>query len=419
MKAVPSPVRSPIPGACGARPAPSPAASLAITLAIQVLASAAVIAPTAVAPVITAQMGLPAAAVGLYVALVYLGAMLASVLGSHLVTHHGAIRTSQYSLALCVVGLGLIATGSLWAAVLGAFVLGLGYGPITPASSQILARTTPAHRMGLVFSVKQTGVPLGGVIAGLVVPPLALAAGWSTALLALAAAGALCTWIAQALRASLDVDLSTAPGRSGFGALALPVRMVWTQPALRTLALCSLVFSCVQVCLTAYLVSWLTAQLLWTLVAAGVALSVAQTAGVVGRILWGAVADRGPGARRMLMALCVLMMATGAALPLLGPHSPRVVVLALLALYGGTAIGWNGVYLAAVARLAPPGQAGTATGGVLAFTYLGVVAGPPLFGVIAATGAGFGWAYALTALPLLPCLEGLRRTAFGGKRTGA
>ena len=69
MKAVSSPVRSPVPGACGARHAPSPAASLAITLAIQVLASAAVIAPTAVAPVITAQMGLPAAAVGLYVAL--------------------------------------------------------------------------------------------------------------------------------------------------------------------------------------------------------------------------------------------------------------------------------------------------------------------------------------------------------------
>jgi MFS family permease len=401
------------------RRTPSPAASLAITLAIQVLASAAVIAPTAVAPVITAQMGLPATAVGLYVALVYLGAMLASVLGSHLVTHHGAIRTSQYALALCVVGLGLIAVGELWAAVPGALVLGLGYGPITPASSQILARTTPAHRMGLVFSIKQTGVPLGGVIAGLVVPPLALAAGWPVALLLLAGMGVLCAWAAQALRASLDVDLSTAPGQSGFGTLAQPVRMVWAHPRLRTLALCSLVFSCVQVCLTAYLVSYLTAQLLWALVAAGVALSVAQTAGVVGRILWGAVADRGPGARRMLMALCALMMATGAALPLLDPHSPRLLVLALLALYGGTAIGWNGVYLAAVARLAPAGQAGAATGGVLAFTYLGVVVGPPLFGAVAATGAGFGWAYAATALPLLLCLAALSRTGAPAEKAGA
>ncbi|WP_417276298.1 hypothetical protein [Castellaniella sp.] len=44
----------------------------------------------------------------------------------------------------------------------GALLIGLGYGPITPA-----------HRMSFVFSIKQTGVPLGGVLAGLVVPGLA------------------------------------------------------------------------------------------------------------------------------------------------------------------------------------------------------------------------------------------------------
>ncbi|WP_232540159.1 MFS transporter [Azohydromonas aeria] len=405
MKAVPPAAR--VPGVPPAAPrAPSAFACLAATLAIQVLASAAVIAPTAVAPVIGAQMGLPAAAVGLYVALVYLGAMLASVLGSHFIARHGAIRTSQASLALCAAGLGLIATATLWAALPGAFILGLGYGPITPASSQILARTTPAHRMGLVFSLKQTGVPLGGVIAGLVVPPLSLAAGWPLALGLLAAASLLCAALAQPLRAALDADAggSQAGAGTGFGALARPVALVWADATLRRLALCSLVFSCVQVCVTAYLVSFLTAQLHWALVAAGVALSVTQTAGVAGRVLWGAVADRGPGARRMLLALCVLMIAAGAAMPLLRPDSPAALVLALLAIYGGTAIGWNGVYLAEVARLAPPGQAGVATGGVLAFTYLGVVAGPPLFGALASSGAGFGWAYAATGLPLLGCL---------------
>jgi hypothetical protein len=56
---------------------------------------------------------------------------------------------------------------------------------------------------------------------------------------------------------------------------------------------------------------------------------------------------------------------------------------------------------------------------VLAFTYLGVVVGPPLFGAVAATGAGFGWAYAATALPLLLCLAALSRTGAPAEKAGA
>lgn len=383
--------------------------SLAMTLAIQALASAALIAPTAVAPVITGEMALPATAVGLYIAIAYLGAMVASVVGSHLVLHRGAIRTSQYALGLCALGLGLIATGWTPAAVLGAFALGLGYGPITPASSQILARTTPAHRVGLVFSLKQTGVPLGGVIAGLAVPPLTLAIGWPVALLCIALATAACALMSQTLRASLDVDLSDTAHRPGLAALIQPVCIVWQEPRLRTLAMCSLAFSAVQVCLTAFLVSYLTTQLRWPLVAAGVALSVSQVAGVVGRVLWGWVADHGPGARSMLVMLCLSMIASGLAMPLLDPASPHALVLATAMIYGGTAIGWNGVYLAAVARLAPRGQAGVATGGTLAFTYFGVVVGPPLFGAIASGSSNYAMAFAATTVPLAACLVALLR----------
>ena len=55
----------------------------------------------------------------------------------------------------------------------------------------------------------------------------------------------------------------------------------------------------------------------------------------------------------------------------------------ILLVFGASAIGWNGVYLAEVARRAPEGMASVATGGTLAFTFLGVVIGPPLFGLLA------------------------------------
>ena len=53
-------------------------------------------------------------------------------------------------------------------------------------------------------------------------------------------------------------------------------------------------------------------------------------------------------------------------------------MLAARALFGATAIGWNGVQLAEVARLAPPGTAGEVTGATGFVTFAGVVIGPPL-----------------------------------------
>src|SRR5690606_15909389 len=105
-----------------------------------------------------------------------------------------AIRASQAGLLLCAAGVSLCTVESLFTMGLGALLIGLGYGPITPASSHLLARTTPAHRMSFVFSIKQTGVPLGGALAGIVVPNLAALAGWQWAFLAVALASALCAW---------------------------------------------------------------------------------------------------------------------------------------------------------------------------------------------------------------------------------
>jgi hypothetical protein len=102
----------------------------------------------------------------------------------------------------------------------------------------------------------------------------------------------------------------------------------------------------------------------------------------------------------MLLGLALGMTACGLLMPLLGPTSPAALVVALLCFYGATAVGWNGVYLATVARVAPAGQAGTATAGTLFFTFFGVVIGPPMFGAAGTALGALGPAFALLALPL-------------------
>lgn len=381
-------------------------APLAVTLAIQAVVSLAILAVPAMAPAIAAALDLPVALLGIYVAIAYAGAMAASLAAGPLVARWGAIRVSQASLAASAAGLAVCALGQPWSLAAGAVLLGLGYGPVTPASSHLLARTTPAHRMSLVFSVKQTGVPLGGVLAGALVPPLQAGAGWEVALLAVAAAALACALLAQPLQRAMDSGAGPQPAM-GKGHLVAPMRLVLAEPGLRLLAGCSFVFSIAQVSLTTFLVTYLSGSLAYGLVAAGALLSVAQLGGVLGRVLWGYVADRWLGARTMLSLLALCMAAAAVATALLQPGAGMLVPVVLF-LFGACAIGWNGVYLAQVAREAPAGKAGLATGGTLAITFLGVVVGPPLFAALAAGSQSYRVAFAALAVPLVASALALR-----------
>jgi predicted MFS family arabinose efflux permease len=376
---------------------------------VQSASSAAVIAPTVAAPRLLERLQLGHAAVGVFIALVYLAAMFSSPLGAHLVRRYGPIRASQLALMVSALGLLLVALPALPAApwpwltllaVPGALLVGLGYGPITPASSQMLARTTSLRHYALVFSIKQTGVPMGGVIAGLMVPPLVAWGDGAAAVLGTALLCVLGAISALPLGRSLDDQRDRSVPWPGPAQLMAPVRLVLGHTQLRAMALCSFVLSMSQVCLTSYFVSYLTGDLGWTLVAAGAALSASQVSGVAGRITWGVVSDRWLGPRRMLLGLAGLIVACCLTVPWLGRDSAATWVVALLCVFGATAVGWNGVYLATVARLVPHAQAASATAGTLFFTFFGVVIGPPLFGAAGAVIGGLGPAFALLVLPL-------------------
>jgi hypothetical protein len=83
------------------------------------------------------------------------------------------------------------------------------------------------------------------------------------------------------------------------------------------------------------------------------------------------------------------------------PAWPPWLLFVYASAFGATAVGWNGVYLAEVARLAPEGRASAATGGALFFTFLGVVITPPAFNAVLAAAGSYAIAYAAFAVPSL------------------
>lgn len=353
---------------------------LIATLAIQALATLMVLAPPVFAGLAAPDFGVSANHIGVFTAVVYAAAVLSTGMSGGPVRRYGAIRASQVALLIGAAGLALLASASIWLGLIGAVFIGVGYGPMTPASSHLLIRQTPPARRALVFSIKQTGVPLGGALAGLVVPPLAIPFGWRGAALAVAAVSALLAIVCEPLHKSLDDDVD--PKAAGGSHIVAAVNMVLGEPVLRRLALASLSYSAMQLCVSAFVVNFLTERAGMALVAAGIVMAVLQATGIVGRVLWGWTADRLLSARQALSLLGLTIGATGALLALVGPGWPFALVLAVAAALGAVALGWNGVFLAEVARLAPAGSAGMATGGALALTFVGALLGPPIFGAI-------------------------------------
>lgn len=355
--------------------------ALAATTALQIASAAAALTLPAIAPLVAAELGLASSLVGTYISLLYVGAAVAALAGGGLILRYGAIRISQVALLLAALGLSLGMWPAVAAVALGAVVLGLGYGPITPASSEILARTTPPERMGLVFSIKQTGVPAGTALAGMCVPPLAVWLGWRPAVAVMIVLCVAVLLAAQGVRKPLDAARDRS-ARVSIAGVWRALQLVARTPALRVMAAVSFVYAGMQMCVSAFVVAYLADGLGLPLVVAGLGLTAANLGGVVGRIAWGWVADRMGSPRAMLAVLGGLMSLGAIAAAAFSPAWPVAAILVVCTFLGATAIGWNGVYLAEVARAAPAGQAGVATGGCLFFTFVGVVASPFLFGVL-------------------------------------
>lgn len=372
---------------------------LIITLAIQAFAAMAAVTVPVFAPVAVADIGVSLSRLGIFIGVFYLGGMASSLASGDFVLRYGPIRVSQFCLIACGAGLAATASGSISIMVSGAMLIGFGYGAVTPASSHILAKTAPPHLMSLTFSIKQTGVPAGGAMAGALVPTLVLYTGWRGAALIVGGSCLLLALVSELSRADLDYDRESGrPMR--FKGILEPLKMVLSVSSLREQALASFFFASLQVCLSTYFVSFLAVGLKMPLVQAGLALTVALGAGVIGRIVWGGIADRLVAPRTMLGILGVVMSASAAATQAISLSWSYAAILGVATLFGATAVGWNGVYLAEVARLAPPGKAGTATGGTLFFTFFGGVISPPLFGLVAGADHRYALSYLLFSIPV-------------------
>lgn len=368
----------------------------------QALGTMATMTLPAVAPAASASLGIPSSLIGYQISILAAAMLFSLLFGGNLSTRWGACRVTQVGLALLTSGC-VIATGPHVAFFFAsAICLGLGYGLLTPASSHLLMRYTPADRRNVLFSLKQTGVPFGGIAASIVAPALATAFGWRWALVVDAVLLTVLIVVLQSRRAAWDDD------RTPDSPLVMnPLQgivTIWRDRALRYLSIAGACLVVPQIGLTTFTVVLFAEQMGYTLVSAGLVLTASQVAGVAGRVFWGWVADLTGNCYTTLSVLSVVMIAAALLCFTLTTAWPLPLACVLFFVFGSTASGWNGAFLAEIARVAPAHAVGRATGGSLFYVNVGKMLGPIAVANAYALSGSYSSAFGLLAVPAMVAL---------------
>jgi MFS family permease len=354
---------------------------VASMLAIQMMISLSVVSLSVMMPVVARDLAIDAKLIGVFTAITYGVAAVVALAAAAPIVRIGAVRVCQAALLMAAIGLAMNALSLVSATFVAVLFIGVAQGPINPSSAHILAQRVPREYFGMVFSIKQTGVPLGFALAGFVLPQLLHLVGWRGASLVAAAALAISAIAVEPLRLGLDV--AVVAGQPSHG-IWRSIRFVLTHAQLRVLGWSAFIYVIAQHTFTFYLVTYLYEHCGLTITQAGALLSVSQLFGTAVRLLSGGAGDRFP--RMQLLGWTGIGMAIGSvAIGLLTPTTPFWLIAVVVIGYGSVVISWNGTSQAEFAHLSPPGQAAPVAAVQTALAFLGAVFGPPLFALIAVT----------------------------------
>jgi len=258
---------------------------------------------------------------------------------------------------------------------------GVGYGTVTPAGTKavqswFLNEKNQATAMGL----KQTGVPLGGIIAAYLLPVLTLWTGnWRQSL---AISGILILSLSFVMYWYQENEQDDVPD-SSVKTLELNKKTITRKVVI--LSLFAMVMGAAQFAVIGYLTLYLHETIGLDSVNAARFLGISLIGGVIGRMEWAVVSDFlfKNKQEKVLILLSLLSAGSFFSLNLFDYFKPGTLVLAAVSLVLGIInIGWNAVFLNAVAKEGGSSKAGSVVGFSMTICYIGIITGPILFGHI-------------------------------------
>jgi predicted MFS family arabinose efflux permease len=323
---------------------------------------------------------------GLLITMFTLGGAASAPFIGRLADRVGGRRLLRIHFVLCLGGVlaAVAAQSYLWLMVSVA-VTGLASASANPATNRLIARNVPEVKRASSVGIKSIGQPLSVMAAGAFLPPAAAAWGWRASL----ALGAVLPVAGMALLRSISPDdprQSTEPQSAG------PV----TRLPLRWLCINGFAIGGIAAAVVSFLPLYSQDALGFSASSAGVLLSLAGLASLIGRLWWGRTAARFSS---VVVPLIWLSLASGVStivLILSGAAGPMLIWIAA-PIAGLSMMSWNAVGMAAIVAEVELSAAGRASGVVMSAFLAGWMITPSVFGWILDASGSYvaGWALVL------------------------
>ena len=321
--------------------------------------------------------------VGMVVVSLNIGALFTLTLAGKAVDRFGERKVVLLGGVLIgLLGMGMVFANYIYFLVLIIFLMGFGFATATPGGSKAIRAWFPQEQRGLAMGIRQMGIPLGGTVAALLLPPIAVSFGWRVAMLT---AGVFSVGGASLFFLFYKEQLTkNGNGREQEIKNSLPARHLLSNTSFLATSLLSLVLVVSQFSVVTYMILFLTEKLSYSLALSGSLLAAAQFSGAIGRIVLGLASDKYfNGSRKKTLIIITLINATICLLLAFMTGSlPYWLVAMAIIILGFASIGWNGLFVTLVTELVDETQSATAVGLAMTFTQVGIIIGPPLFGLV-------------------------------------
>jgi MFS family permease len=338
----------------------------------------------AIGPQLRHVYGLSLAELGAVLTANLLGAGLALIGAGAAVDRFGSRRAMLAGTALASAGLvGAAESGSGSLLFVGLLVSGVGTAVVPVAGAGALFRFYPAARRGWALGVRQMAVPLGGTVSAAALPGLEAIGGVRLALLVAAA-------LLSATGVAFALVLGTEPRPLASSERAF--RTILRVAGMQRLLVVGCCYVIVLQALVSYSVPAVRAAGFSAFWASAAYVSV-NVAAMVSRVVWGRIADRAAGGRRVrTLVETGAVAAAGALLFTAALHLDAEAVLPAALAFGFGALGWNAILYVMAGERAPVELAGRSF--AVAATVVFVVSGvctPPLGALAAHAGWDAFW----------------------------
>ena len=272
-------------------------------------------------------------------------------------------------------------------------LIGMFYSVSQPGGSKVILKWFRKENRGLAMGIRQAGIPIGGALAGVLIPFLTVQYNMTYAINSIAC---ICIMGGVLFFVFYKEPYVQEEARKGHNNISfwMELKVVICKKELYPIYITGICMISLQMVLVGHFMKFLAGEQSITFIVAGTVFSVMFFSGMIGRIALATISDvLYKGNRRIPLFIAVCASIGLMLLLVMNIHTITSGVLyGVSALLGFFSIGWFSLFIAEVAELASEESVGITVGLALTLNQIAIIVAPVLFGyIVDEKGYAYAW----------------------------